>query len=421
MKKRQVWMLAILMIVLLSATYLNAQDLRKEGKVWIGEFNKTFSVSPGGSLIMNEIRGDVDIRTWNKNEVSVHEIRRMDIFTKNEAEAAMKESETGFRQDGNTIRIGGSGFDRKWISSRFKITVPVAFNCDIETQGGDLTISGTKGDASMSTGGGDIELKQIDGTVDVSTGGGDIDIAETTKQVMAKTGGGDIDINNSQGLVHVTTGGGDVSIERSKDRVKVQTGGGDVEISSAEGDIDVQTGGGEITLSEVAGNVSVGTGGGDIDIRNIGGSFEATTGGGDIYAKTVTGALDVETGGGEIELVDMKNRVDVATGGGDVSVEMTMTDFTADHTVNIRTGGGDIDLAIPENLPATIDATIKYNKRNWEDYEITSDFSLKIKTTNDDSRYRVIHATGDINGGGDPVTLRTGGGNIRITKNQTLR
>ena len=413
MKRTTTILPLLLCIALMSEGH--SQDLRKDGRYWVGEVTKAFAVKSGGTLIMDEVQGDVIIRTWDKNEVNIHELKRMDIFTKEEAEAAMRESETGYVQQGNTIRIGGPAFERRWIQSRFEISVPVEFNCDIETRGGDVFVTDLHGSFDASTGGGDIEIASIDGRVDVKTGGGDIDISGTTQRVKARTGGGDVEITDSQGEVDVSTGGGDVTVTRTKDRVEVQTGGGDVDIKETQGDVYVSTGGGEIEIQDATGDVNVRTGGGEIEIRNVTGNFDATTGGGSIHSRTIKGSLSVQTGGGDIEMEDVQGAIDVSTGGGDVSVEMTLKDFSVDHHVDIRTGGGEIDLAIPEKLPASINAVIKFRKRSWEDYEINSDFPLKI-TTDEEDRYRIIQATGDINGGGDTISLKTGGGNINIRK-----
>ena len=408
-----------LLILLLSLVLLgqsSAQQLRKEGKYWVGEITKTFKVAKGGTLIMDEVRGDVTIRSWNKNEVNIQERKRMDIFTKDEAEAAMEESETGYRQQGNTITVGGPAFDRRWIQSKFEISVPMEFNCDIESQGGDLSITEIQGSVEASTGGGDIDLTDIDGLVDVRTGGGDIEISNTTKKVTAKTGGGDVDISDSQGTIKLSTGGGDITVERSKAHVNVSTGGGDVEVRETEDGVKVRTGGGEIQIIDANGDVNVSTGGGEIEIRNVTGDFHASTGGGTIVTRTVKGALSLTTGGGDVELNDIQGSVEVSTGGGDVSLEMTLQDFSVDHHIEVKTGGGEIDLTIPEKLPASIRAEIKFRKRSWEDYKIASDFPLKTTTDDEDSRYRIIRATGDINGGGDLINLRSGGGNIHIRK-----
>ena len=416
LKKKITPVTLILFLVISLIGNSHTQQLRKEGKYWIGDIQKVFDVKSGGNLLMDDVRGDVTIRTWKKNKVQIHEIKRMDIFTKIEAQAAMKESKSGYIQQGNTVRVGGPAFDRKWIQSKFDIFVPVKFNCDIKTHGGDLSVTGIKGSLNAATGGGDIRLMEIDGPVKTKTGGGDIEISRTTQEVTAKTGGGDVNVSYSSGPVNVTTGGGDITISETKNQVEVRTGGGDAEIRKTQGNVKVKTGGGEIEVYDATGEVTAQTGGGEISIRNVTGNLLATTGGGDIEAQTVGGTINAKTGGGTVDLKDIQGALEVTTGGGDVTAEVTLKDFTKDHHMNIQTGGGEICLRIPPKLPATIQAEIKANRRNWEEYEITSDFPLKITTNNDNPRYRIIRATGDINGGGDIINLKTGGGNIRITK-----
>lgn len=409
--------LAVLLAILISSQ-VTAQDVRKEGRYWVGEITKSFQVSKGGTLRTDDVRGDIIVKTWDKNEVKIHERKRMDIYTKDEAEAAMRESENGYRQSGDRIEIGGAGFDRRWIESRFEIYVPVEFNLDIDTEGGDLSIDGLKGDVEGTTGGGDIDLMQVDGQVEVNTGGGNIDISRTTQKVVAKTGGGDVDVEDSQGSVRVSTGGGDVTIDNTRDMVDIRTGGGDVDIRETQGGVKVSTGGGDIEITDAGGDVNVRTGGGEIDIKNVNGNFYASTGGGSIETHTVIGSIEVKTGGGDIELENVQGAADISTGGGDVNLEITLTDFSKDHHVDIKTGGGDIHLSLPADLPATIHAEIKYRNRRWEDYEISSDFPLKITSDDEDSGYRIIRGVGDINGGGDRIDLKSGGGNIQIVKNR---
>lgn len=415
-KPTKLMSLFILIALSLSVGLLPAQELRKEGRFWVGEIEKTFNVQKGGSLVMEDINGDVTVRVWDKNQVYIREIKKMDIYTKSEAEAAMEESQSGYSMQGNTIYVGGEGFNRRWIQSRFSVSIPADFNCDIDTDGGELDIRGVQGDVEANSGGGEITLHNIGGEVDARTGGGSIEISKTTNKVSARTGGGEVEVTDTEGAVRVSTGGGEVTVRNTKDEVRASTGGGEVTIIGTQGDVDVSTGGGDVEIEDAGGDASVSTGGGEIKIRNIDGDFNASTGGGAVDAETVKGTLDISTGGGDIELDDIQGSIDVSTGGGDVTVDITLEDFSVTHAVDISTGGGDIDLTIPGKLPATIDAEIRYRYTSWEDYEIRSDFPLKITHDEEDRRYKTIRATGDINGGGDLIKLRTGGGNIDLRK-----
>ncbi len=396
-KKTTMWFL-ILLIGLSFCTVVSAQELKKDGKYWVGEITKRFQVEKTGTLVMDEIRGNVTIRAWNKNEVLIKEEKRMDIFSKSEAEIAMEKSEAGIKQEGNRITVSGPGFNRSWINSKFQITLPAGFSCDIKTKGGSIDIAGLSGDVNASTGGGSVTLADIESNVDVSTGGGSISV---------KNVGGNVD---------VSTGGGSVNVLGSGKNVDISTGGGSVTVKGAKGEnVDISTGGGSITVSDATGEFDLSTGGGSIRIEHVTAEIDASTGGGNIDIDDIQGKLDVSTGGGEVDLKMVKGAITASTGGGDVSAEVTLTDFSVNHTIELSTGGGDINLSIPAKLPATIDAKIEYNMRHGREYRIESDFPLK---TDEDESFgrKTIWGKGEINGGGDLIKLRTGGGDIIIKK-----
>ena len=401
----------LILAVLLACIYwnrpINADELKKKGHYWTGLITKTFDVPKNGQLIIKEVSGDITVHTWDKLQVKVHEIKRMDIFSKNEAEIAMKTSENNYQQKGDAIYIGGAGFNRKWIESSFEIWVPVEFHCDIETQGGDLDIENLKGNVQAKTGGGDVEIADIDGTINAVTGGGDIHIQKAMKEVTATTGGGDVEIESAGGPVNVTTGGGDVSVSETRYDVKVQTGGGDITIQESQGNLDVKTGGGNIEISKSEGTVDVSTGGGDITLKNLQNSCSLRTGGGDISGDNIAGGTNIKTGSGDIVLNNLSGSLDAVTGSGDVHVEMASLNDKKGFPINIQSGNGDIDLIIPANMPASIQARVP------EDCEISSDFSLTISTTKK-SGEKYVEATGKLNGGGELIMLETGNGDIHL-------
>jgi hypothetical protein len=105
------------------------------------------------------------------------------------------------------------------------------------------------------------------------------------------------------------------------------------------------------------------------------------------------------------------------TSGGDVNVEITLKDFNKPHTIELNTSGGDITLVLPEKIPATIQAEIFLSgmREHMERYDIYSDFPL-TKASPDETNGHIIRSNGQINGGGDPVNLKTHNGNIYIKK-----
>ncbi|MFQ5641654.1 MAG: DUF4097 domain-containing protein [bacterium] len=400
-----------------------AQELTKRGRYYVAEITKSFKVKKGGALIIYDVRGDVRVRTWDKEEVFIKEQKSMDVFTEKEAKTVLEKSKSSYQQNGNTIEIGGEYYTRDWIKSEFEITVPRVFMVDIRTRSGDIAVRQLIGEVNLKTSGGEIVLEDIDGEIDAYTSGGNIEVLNSTKRARIKTSGGDLELENIGGPLVAKTSGGDIVLTGSKGRLELHTSGGDIEIKDAGGEVKAHTSGGDIEVNNTQGDVEVHTSGGDIDLRNIGGRLEASTSGGDIKGDMINGGVHASTSGGSIELQDVKGGVEGKTAGGDISVEITLEDFKKNHSVDLRTAGGEIVLYIPERLPATIRAEIKISDR-WDDYNIYSDFPLT--STEDTSeerkgrrhsrRRRYVRSEGDINGGGNFIELYTTNGDIHIKK-----
>jgi len=396
MRKNQlisVFILLFFLFILIPQQTFSQEKLRKEGRYYIADIERSFDVKKGGNLVMEKIRGDVEITTWSKNTVKIHEIRKMDVYTEAEAKAVLKERDIIYQKTDNTIRVGGEDSYRSYMSSKFELVLPVEFNVDIGTSGGDISITDLKGTVELKTSGGDIDLIRIDGAVTAKTSGGDVTVKENKQSVWITTSGGDIEISDVMGDVEAKTSGGDITVENNKARVSARTSGGDIELKNIGAEVDAHTSGGDIIVD--------GTGG-DVDATNVINGIYATTSGGDI------------------DLNDIQGFIEAKTSGGDVEAKMTLKDFAKDHHVDMKSSGGNLTLYIPEKLPANIVAVINIRGSSWRDYDIYSDFPLTSKKETDKDRRgrreEVIHSEGKINGGGDPIYLETTNGNITIKK-----
>ncbi len=127
--------------------------------------------------------------------------------------------------------------------------------------------------------------------------------------------------------------------------------------------------------------------------------------------------VEGRTSGGDVELENVQAPIIARTSGGNMDVEVTLKDFSKPHGVELRTSGGDITLTLPAGIPVTVVAEIVLDKRrrSMKRYDIYSDFPLSKKQTEEEGK-DVIRSTGEVNGGGDKVYLRTSAGNIHIKK-----
>jgi len=185
--------------------------------------------------------------------------------------------------------------------------------------------------------------------------------------------------------LQVDTGDGSVQTQPINGKVKIHTGDGSVRCEAANGDVDIDTGDGSITLEGAKGDVRLRTGDGHIEARNVDGKLDATSGDGHIKIDGRFDALNIKTGDGSID-------AHVLPGSKLVS------------GWNIHTGDGSVDLVLPGELQANIDASTN-------DGRISLGIPVTVEGTFSTSQ---LH--GKMNGGGQPLTIHTGDGSIRLSR-----
>jgi hypothetical protein len=276
-------------------------------------FEKKFSVSAGGVLRLSTDVGSVTVTGGSSNEVSIVAELWGSERDVNEFEITADQSGSGVDVKGRNKRgrswfgMGGSNVD-----VRFTISVPRDYNLEMNTAGGNISVSTLKGWVKGGTSGGNVEVTSVEGTVNMHTSGGNV---------------------RAEGI----TG-----------KVDMETSGGEVQVATVVGDVDVSTSGGNIGLRDVDGAVRAETSGGDVRVR----------------LKNSNKGVYVETSGGNIELAMARNssaNVDASTSGGDVTCDLpiTMTGKINESrikgaingggaTVHARTSGGDIRIVALE-------------------------------------------------------------------------
>jgi len=160
----------------------------------------------------------------------------------------------------------------------------------------------------------------------------------------------------------------DVIIQMPREgRVNLRTGDGKIEVAGLKGDMDMHTGDGSVNLDGVDGNL------------------HASTGDGHIQANGRFDQLELKTGDGHVD-VRAKNGSSLASGW------------------RLETGDGSVSLEVPGDLAADVDL-------HTSDGHIDLDMPITAE-----GRIRQNEIRGKLNGGGSPLTIRTGDGSIHLRK-----
>lgn len=376
---------------------------------------EAFDVQPSGVLTIDRVVGRITVSTWDENRVEVTETIHIDA-PRQDAAAYVRRYQSTIEQAGRRVSVRGpQGNRRRNAQHAFDVRIPQRFNVDVSTGGGSIHIEGPEGRVAGRTSGGSINVERATGEVTVRTAGGSLTLADITGPVDGSTAGGAINAERVTGRLMVRTGGGSLHLATIGGNVQAETAGGSVFIEDVQGLVRARTSGGDMDLRAITDNVRAETSGGNIELIDIGGSTEARTNGGDIEGRTLRGPVNVTTSAGDVELDDVRAGVEARTAVGNIEVAMTIEDVDADYATQLATGHGDITITLPAALPASLDALVQPIGRNWNRDDILSDFALS-RSTPDDAGSNLLRSTGDINGGGPSVTLRTRGGRIEIRR-----
>jgi DUF4097 and DUF4098 domain-containing protein YvlB len=199
-------------------------------------------------------------------------------------------------------------------------------------------------------------------------------------QLHSSTGSGDQEVAGIAGPLDVRTGSGSLHLRDIGAAVRAESGSGDIEITGAKGSVYAHTGSGSIRAKEVAGGFDGQTGSGNLQLEQTSpGSVRAETGSGDLELKNVRGSVQAQSGSGSIRADgDPTGEWKLHTGSGGVALGFPQN---ASFELSAHTGSGSINV----NHPLTVQGAI--GKKD-------------------------VH--GKVGGGGVPVQVETGSGNISI-------
>ncbi len=226
------------------------------------ESTKSFSVTPGGELIVDSDIGTVEIYSHDKPVVEVKLTLEADTRSEDKAERMFADFEVDYEQDGNDIYVYGEFYGRKkswrfWESNRsslrvtFTIGVPKEYDITVETSGGSIYVDDLKGVVHAKTSGGSLSFERIDGPVKGMTSGGSITLASCTAEAELKTSGGSIRIGHVAGDVYARTSGGSIIVDEVMGTIDAATSGGGIEARISQqpkSDCRLVTSGGSIRV-----------------------------------------------------------------------------------------------------------------------------------------------------------------------------
>ncbi len=318
---------------------------------------QTFSVGKAPRVIITRIGGDLSVRTWKEQAISV----------KTDADGSV----AGVQPEGNTLTIIDCDSDIELIMPEDASVKSSNVNGDVAIEGiRRVELESIAGDATIKNISGDAGLENIGEAVDLTNLGGDLTVTNTPILRVRHSVGGDADLRNVAVIeietigsdlavaraesVMVSTVGGDLKAEEIATALRCGVVGGDGEIKgSARTGITIGNAGGDLSFSGAA-YIQLGNAGGDCSLRDVQGDVELGYIGGDVSFSGVGGNVQVGRIGGDASLKGLQASIEVGSVGGDLSLQAA---FPVDSRARLNVGG-DAVVVLPDNPNLSIQANV---------------------------------------------------------------
>jgi hypothetical protein len=216
-----------------------------------GTVDRTFRVNGPVRLELTNGPGDTKVAVGPAGQVSIHADFRVRSWSERSAQHRADEMKSNppFSQQGNLIRVGGSGHHTGAVVFNFAITVPPETEIHASSGSGSFEVTGVRGPMSITSGSGNIFASDIAGDVQVHAGSGAIQLTSIQGQVQATAGAGDITLASIHGDVRIQTGSGVIRIASPAGAVVANTGSGSVSVAGAMEDLRLHSGSGNIAVT----------------------------------------------------------------------------------------------------------------------------------------------------------------------------
>lgn len=197
-----------------------------------------FSVNGGERLEVNNLRGDVVVRAWDRDAVEV----RADLSGRQTVEVV---------RTGTTVRVRPRS-ERGPQAADFEIRVPRWMGVRIDGTQTDVSVRGTDAEVSVETVNGDVVVEGGRGLLSLRSIQGAVRLRDARGRVDVVSVNDDVTLERVTGDIHVETTNGDVVLERIRSSaVRASTVNGEIRYDGTIAD------GGSYTFTTHNGDVSL--------------------------------------------------------------------------------------------------------------------------------------------------------------------
>ena len=173
--------------------------------------HRTLNVKAGDELVLSNVNGSVKVSTWDRPQLRIVAEKHVKTGLSVSAKDALAQLVVAVGQDGGTVRVEtrhprSSDGVFSWLTGsnvdahvKYEITVPKAFNLNLRTVNGSVTIEGVSGTHQIATTNGSITTKETAGSLRLGTTNGSI-----SAELLSVQPGSEMAMHTTNGRINLT-------------------------------------------------------------------------------------------------------------------------------------------------------------------------------------------------------------------------
>jgi DUF4097 and DUF4098 domain-containing protein YvlB len=287
-----------------------------------GNIEKSFTVNPGGRLVMDVDRGSIHMTTGDQKEVKVQVTRHLKGVEGDRAAEIFAAHEVTIAQEGQDVEVRAKfkGDSNKWLKNgkinyqvEYQITLPKKFDLDLKTAAGEITCNDIQGTVKARSQAGTIHFASVQGPFDGETAAGNVEVDRVEGDSILQTAAGHVSVHEARAKLSIKNHGGGITLGKLGGPVTAETAAGPIRVTSAQARVELKSAGGSIDIEDAHDTVIAHTGAGSVTARFSGQPKEDCK-------------LTTSAGGINVKVADkLAFDVDASTSAGQVHTDLPIT------------------------------------------------------------------------------------------------
>jgi hypothetical protein len=233
---------SIVMVLVVWVFFLGLNPLQAyaQGKVKHEEkFEKTESLDRDGKVEIRNISGNVEVMTWDRNEVKIDALKISRASSMDKAKENASKVKIEITRQNGILRVETQypkpSIKNLNVSVDYKVTVPSQAAVNARSVSGNVTLESIGGKADAETKSGNVTVVGARNGANAETVSGNVKVVDVENGAYCKTASGNVDAKNVSGNADLNCVSGDVTAENVRGDVEADTVSGSVKLMNISG------------------------------------------------------------------------------------------------------------------------------------------------------------------------------------------